>query len=74
MFKHIVVGCDGTPEGSDAVALGAVIASTTGAGLSLVGVFTTSLFPIAGANDRKTLRAQAMHALRRERDQLAPGR
>lgn len=73
MFKHIVVGCDGTPEARDAVALGAEIASATGAGLSLVGVFSPSFFPIAGVTDRKTLRADAMHALRRERDQLAPG-
>lgn len=73
MFKHIVVGCDGTPEARDAVALGAEIASATGAGLSLVGAFSPSFFPIAGVTDRKTLRADVMHALRRERDQMAPG-
>lgn len=57
MFKHIVVGCDGSPEGSDAVALGAAIASVTGARLSLVGVFPTSLFPVTGVTDRKALRS-----------------
>lgn len=73
MFKHIVIGCDGRPEGRDAVALGAAIARGTEATLSLVGVFPTTLLPVAGSTDRKTLRAQATHGLRRERDLLAPG-
>lgn len=72
MFKHIVVGCDGSREGRDAVALGATIASVTDARLSLVGVFPTSFFPVAGITDRKTLRAQATRALRHDRDLLAP--
>lgn len=72
MFKHIVVGCDGSPEGRDALALGAAIASTTGGRLSLVGVFPPSLLPIPGVTDRKTLRAQTTSALRRERDLFAP--
>lgn len=72
MFKHIVVGCDGSQEGRDAVALGARIASVTDARLSLVGVFPTSFFPVAGITDRKTLRAQATRALRHDRDLLAP--
>jgi nucleotide-binding universal stress UspA family protein len=72
MFKHIAVGCDGSPEGRDAVALGAAIASVTGARLSLVGVFSPSWLPIMGTSDRRTLRAQATRALRRERDLLAP--
>lgn len=73
MFKHIAVGCDGSLEGRDAVALGAAIASVTGARLSLVGVFSPSFLPIPGVSDRKTLRADATRALRRERDLLAPG-
>jgi nucleotide-binding universal stress UspA family protein len=73
VFKHIVVGCDGSPEGRDAVALGAAIASVTGARLSLVGVFPTSLFPVTGVTDRKTRRFEATRWLRRDRDQLAPG-
>jgi nucleotide-binding universal stress UspA family protein len=72
MFKHIAVGCDGSPEGRDAVTLGAAIASATGARLSLVGAFPPSFLPIAGTSDRRTLRAQATRALRRERDLLAP--
>lgn len=72
MFKHIAVGCDGCPEGRDAVALGAAIASATGARLSLVGVFPTSFLPVVGTSDRRTLRAEATRALRRERDLLAP--
>jgi nucleotide-binding universal stress UspA family protein len=73
MFKHIAVGCDGSLEGRDAVALGAAIAAATGARLSLVGVFSPSFLPIVGTSDRKTLRAEATRALRRERDLLAPG-
>jgi nucleotide-binding universal stress UspA family protein len=73
VFKHIVVGCDGSPQGRDAVALGAAIASVTGARLSLVGVFPTSLFPITGVTDRKTLRSEATRRLQRDRDHLAPG-
>jgi nucleotide-binding universal stress UspA family protein len=72
VFKHIVVGCDGTPEARDAVALGAQIASATGAGLSLIGVFPPTFLPIPGVTDRKTLRAEAMQSLRRERDRFAP--
>jgi nucleotide-binding universal stress UspA family protein len=72
MYKHIAVGCDGSLEGRDAVALGAAIASVTGARLSLVGVFSPSFLPIAGVSDRKTLRADATRSLRRERDLLAP--
>lgn len=73
MFKHIVVGCDGSRQGRDAVALGAAIAGATDASLSLVGVYSPSMFPISGVSDRKTLRGQAMHWLWRERDELAPG-
>lgn len=72
MFKHIVVGCDGSPEGSDAVTLGAMIASATDARLSLVGVFPTSFFPVAGITDRETLRAQLTRSLRDDRDLYAP--
>lgn len=72
MFQHIVVGCDGSPEASDAVALGSVIGSATGARISLVGVFPPTLFPIPDATDRKTLRSQLTRVLRRERDLFAP--
>jgi nucleotide-binding universal stress UspA family protein len=72
MFKRIVVGCDGSPGARDAVALAASIASATGAGISLVGVYPPSLFPVPGSTDRRTLRTHAELALRRERDELAP--
>ena len=72
MFRHIVVGCDGSPEGNDAVALGATLAALTDARLSLVGVFPTSLFPVSGQSDRRTLRAQTTRSLRSARDCLAP--
>jgi nucleotide-binding universal stress UspA family protein len=72
MFKRVVVGCDGTHEGRDAVALGQKIASATGAGLSLVGVFPPWLFPVPGTTDRHTLRAETERRLRDERRLLAP--
>lgn len=72
MFKRTVVGCKDSPEGSDAVALGAAIASATDAGLSLVCVYPTSLFPVPGSSDRATFLAQAEATLRRERESQAP--
>lgn len=72
MFRHIVVGCDGSPEGRDAVALGAALASGCDARLSLVGVFPITLFPAPGVTDRRTLRSQTMQVLRSERDLITP--
>lgn len=71
-ITHIAAGSDGTDEGSDAVALAAALADGTGAGLTLVRVFPTTLFPAAGITDRETLREQADEGLRRDRDDLAP--
>jgi nucleotide-binding universal stress UspA family protein len=71
-FERIVVGCDGTPEGRAAIALGASIASATGATLVLVGVYPTSFFPVPGSTDRSTLRRTATAALTADRDALAP--
>ncbi len=71
-LTHITAGTDGSDEGKDAVALAAGLASLTGAGLSLVNVFPTTLFPTAGTDDRATLRKQADESLRRDRDELAP--
>ncbi len=71
-LTHIAAGADGSDEGRDAVALAAGLASMTGAGLSLVNVFPTTLFPTAGTDDRATLRKQADESLRRDRDELAP--
>jgi nucleotide-binding universal stress UspA family protein len=71
-LTHIAAGADGSDEGKDAVALAAGLASLTGAGLSLVNVFPTTLFPTAGTDDRATLRKQADESLQRDRDELAP--
>ena len=71
-LTHIAAGADGSDEGKDAVALAAGLASLTGAGLSLVNVFPTVLFPSPGTTDRATLRKQADESLRRDRDELAP--
>jgi nucleotide-binding universal stress UspA family protein len=72
MFKRIVVGYDGTAEGHDAVVLGAAIASATGAGLSLVGVFPPALVPMPAAFSRVSLRTRAEAALRQVRNTVAP--
>ena len=71
-LTHIVAASDGTDEGRDAVALAAALADATGAGLTLVRVFPTSLFPASGSTDRETLEKQADAGLRRDRDDLAP--
>ena len=71
-ITHIVAGSNGTDEGRDAVALAAALADHTGAGLTLVRVFPTALFPTAGVSDRETLRDQADAGLRQDRDDLAP--
>lgn len=72
MFKHVVVGCGETAEGRDAVVLGAKISAATGAQLSLVGVFAAPMFPVAGWDDRQTLRRKTEKALGAERRQFAP--
>ena len=71
-LTHVVAGADGSDEGKDAVAVAAGLAALTGAGLSLVNVFPTTLFPTAGTDDRATLRKQADESLQRDRDELAP--
>jgi nucleotide-binding universal stress UspA family protein len=71
-ITHIAAGADGSDEGRDAVAVAAGLASMTGAGLSLVNVFPTVLFPSAGTTGRATLRKEADESLRRDRDELAP--
>src|SRR5262249_2853431 len=71
-LTHIVASADGSDEGKDAVALAAGLASLTNAGLSLVNVFPTPLFPTPGTDDRATLRKQADESLERDRDELAP--
>jgi nucleotide-binding universal stress UspA family protein len=70
-FRHIVIGCDGSPEGSDAVVLGAGIAAASGARVTLVGVFPISLFPITNT-DRQTLRRNTEQTLRAQGQLFAP--
>ncbi|MDQ2896944.1 MAG: universal stress protein, partial [Actinomycetota bacterium] len=72
MFKRVVVGCDGAAQGRDAVVLGAAIASATGAGLSLVGVYPPAMFPVPPSFSSAALRTQTESVLRQERDSLAP--
>jgi hypothetical protein len=70
----MVVGCDGTFEGRNAVVLAAAIAAATGAHLSFVGVFPPALVSVPASLGRAALRAQMELALRRERDSFAPMR
>ncbi len=67
LFQRLVVGADGSAEAHDAVALGAMIASASGADVSLLGVYPTALFPIKGMTDRQTERRVAEKALEYER-------
>lgn len=70
--KRVLVGCDGSSEARDAVALGALLASLDGSELRLVGVYPTATFPVPPPFAAADLAAQADAVLRRERDALAP--
>jgi nucleotide-binding universal stress UspA family protein len=71
--SRIAVGVDGYPEGRDAVALGAAIASVTGAELMLVAVHLDLLVVLPSGMDWKSLLTEAESMLRDIRDLLAPG-
>ncbi len=55
MFRRIVVGADGSPEGRDAIVLGRLIAEATGAGLTLLRAFPPFLL---GSGETMTRRSQ----------------
>lgn len=67
IFHRLVVGADGSEEAHDAVALAAGIADASGADVSLLNVYPTSLFPIRGMTDRQTVRRLAEKTLQNER-------
>lgn len=68
IFHRLVVGSDGSEQGHDAAALGAMIAAASGgADVSLLGVYPTSLLPIKGMTDRETFRRLAERTLQSER-------
>lgn len=72
-LSRIAVGVDGYPAGRDAVVLGEVIGSTTGAEVMLVAVHTDPLVVLPSGMDWKSLEAQAEQTVREARDALAPG-
>lgn len=72
MFKHVVVGSDASPEGSDALVLGAELAAASGAALHLAGVFSQPLFSMPAMSDHRTLQEQLERALDAQRRQFAP--
>ncbi len=72
MFRRIIVGADGSPEGQDAVVLGAEIAAATGAGLTLLQSFAPFLMSTRGAMDRQSQVQEAERLLRADRHRFAP--
>lgn len=71
-FRRIVVGCDGSPEATDAVAFAARLAAACDAGLTLASVYTYPLFPVSEAMGTAARKHQAEAFVRRERDAHAP--
>lgn len=72
MFTRIVVGDDGSPQGRDAVVLGAAIARVTGAGLTLLQSYSPFPISITGHTDRHTEHRAAHAQLAVDRDHFAP--
>jgi len=72
MFKRIVVGAEESPEGRDAVALGAAIADVTGCGLTLLGAFTPYLIASGSEMDRRTQVRETERHLQAARRRFAP--
>jgi nucleotide-binding universal stress UspA family protein len=70
-FHRVLVGCDGSPEASDAVALGAALAMLCNAGLTLVGVYAYPLFPMPESWSGAARERETEAILRRERDARA---
>ena len=71
-FHVVLVGCDGTPEASDAVALGAALAEVCRAGLTLAGVYSRSLIPFPASYGDAARKRATEAVLGRERDAWAP--
>jgi nucleotide-binding universal stress UspA family protein len=72
-FHRVLVGCDGSPEASDAVALGSALATLCDAGLTLVGVYAYPLFPMPEAWSGAARERETEAILRHERDTRASG-
>jgi carboxyl-terminal processing protease len=74
-LTHIAAGADASDEGKDAVAVAAGLASLTGAGLSLVNVFPTtlaSIFIAHGTIMSAEERGQAPRVYMTRDDAIAP--
>jgi nucleotide-binding universal stress UspA family protein len=69
----VVVGCDGSPEGSDAAVFGTALRALHEGGLTLAGVYTNPLFPVPESMGSRAQKAETEVMLRRERDLRAPG-
>jgi nucleotide-binding universal stress UspA family protein len=74
-FRRVLIGCDGSPEGSDAVALGAALATLCDAGITLAGIYAYSWLPMPRelTISNASLKRETEVMLGRERDQRAPG-
>jgi nucleotide-binding universal stress UspA family protein len=69
----VAAGVDGYPEGRDAAALGAMLASASDGELLLVAVHPEPFVVLPPELGWTTMREQADAALRQTRDELAPG-
>lgn len=72
MINRVVVGVDSTDSARDAIVLGAAVGKAMGAAVTLVGVHSTSLFPVPQMSDRRTLRRHAEQTVRHDRERFAP--
>jgi hypothetical protein len=70
-FHRVLVGCDGSPEASDAVALGSALATLCDAGLTVAGVYPFPLFPMPEAWSGAARERETEAILRCERDPRA---
>jgi nucleotide-binding universal stress UspA family protein len=72
MLERILVGTDASPEGRDAVVLGAAIAELAGAELTLIGGCYRHLIPSSGRFDRDSQLAELRRRINCDRDRYAP--
>lgn len=72
-FHRVLVGCDGSPEASDAVALGVALAALCDASLTLAGIFSYPWFPFPESMSGAARKRETEAILGRERDARAAG-
>lgn len=63
MFRRIIVGCDGTPQSYDALALAALLAERSGAGLKLGYVYDQQPRWFSAVRDYERARREEIHSI-----------